>query len=187
MWLSNFALIEMGFKEIGSDCLVEESAIILGAPNISLGNRVRIDAFTIISTTFGEVFIGNDVHISASVSIHGSGGLTIGDGAAISGGSRIFTETDDFTGGYLSNPTIATKFRNVKSAKISISKHVLVGANSVVLPGVHIGEHASIGALTLVTESVAAYTVVSGVPARKIKDRDVQGLQEITKLYESNN
>ncbi|MFN8258891.1 MAG: acyltransferase [Bacteroidales bacterium] len=56
---------------------------------------------------------------------------------------------------------------------IIIGDDVWLGANVVVLPGVKIGDGAIIGAGSVVTKSVEPYTIVTGVPAKKLKDRPV--------------
>ena len=48
---------------------------------------------------------------------------------------------------------------------------VIIAPNCVILPGVTIGEGAAIGALSLIKEDVEPWTVVAGIPARKISDR----------------
>ncbi len=52
-----------------------------------------------------------------------------------------------------------------------IGNDVWIGQNAVILPGVHIGDGAIIGANSVVGSSVAAYTVVAGNPARLIRKR----------------
>ena len=185
MWFSQLELEKIGFERIGTNCRVDNTVLIIGAGNIQLGCNVRIDAFSLLTTSQGKIQIGDDVHISNSVSIFGNGGLEIGTGAGVSSGARIFTESDDYSGNYLSNPTIAPKYRNVHSAKIKIGDHALIGANSVVLPGVNIGEHSSVGALSLVNRSLNSFIVVSGVPARKIADRNKEELLKLAGEYDS--
>ena len=59
------------------------------------------------------------------------------------------------------------------SAKpVIVEDGVLVGANAVVIEGVHIGEGAVVAAGAVVIEDVEAGKVVAGCPARVIKDKD---------------
>jgi 2,3,4,5-tetrahydropyridine-2,6-dicarboxylate N-acetyltransferase len=59
------------------------------------------------------------------------------------------------------------------SAKpVIIEDDVLIGANAVVLEGVTVGTGSVVAAGAVVTQDVAPYTVVAGMPARKIKDID---------------
>lgn len=61
------------------------------------------------------------------------------------------------------------------SAKsVRIDDGVLIGANAVVIEGVHVGAGAVIAAGAVVTEDVAAQTVVAGVPAHYVKAVDDQ-------------
>ena len=52
-----------------------------------------------------------------------------------------------------------------------VGNDVWIGRESVILPGVHIGDGAIIAAYSVVTSDVPPYTVFGGNPARKIKDR----------------
>lgn len=53
---------------------------------------------------------------------------------------------------------------------ITIGNDVWIGGNVTVIGGVHIGNNVVIGAGAVVTSDVPDNTVVSGVPARKIKE-----------------
>jgi acetyltransferase-like isoleucine patch superfamily enzyme len=57
------------------------------------------------------------------------------------------------------------------SEPINIGNDVWIGANSTILKGVNIGDGAVIAAGAVVTKDVGAYTIVAGVPARKIGER----------------
>ena len=52
-----------------------------------------------------------------------------------------------------------------------VGRHVIIGSGSVVLPGVTIGEGSSVGALSLITKSLEEWGVYFGSPAKKIKSR----------------
>jgi len=56
------------------------------------------------------------------------------------------------------------------SKGVTIEDRVKIGANVVTLPGVHIGHDAFVGALSLVNRDVAPFSVVAGIPAKKIGD-----------------
>lgn len=70
-----------------------------------------------------------------------------------------------------------------KDEKVIIGNDVWVGANVVVLPGVHIGDGAVIAAGAVVNKDVGDYEIVGGVPARLIKkrfsDKDIKILKKI--------
>jgi acetyltransferase-like isoleucine patch superfamily enzyme len=114
---------------------------------------------------YGKVTLGDRVFFQhhCSVSVHEE--LTIGDYTLFGEGVSIHDENHIFTAG--SDP-IADRGFVVKP--ISIGRNVWVGAKATILPGVHIGDNAVIGANAVVTHDVPAYTVVGGVPARVIRE-----------------
>lgn len=148
---------------------------IIGIENIEFGENIIIDDFVLIYAK-EKIKIGNFVHIANFASITGGNELVIGDFAAVSQGCRILTATDDFKFSGFGNSTVDNQFRNIKSAPIKIGKFCIVGANSVVLPGVTIGEGATIGANSVVTRDVEPWGVYIG--NKKVGDRDKRALLE---------
>lgn len=63
------------------------------------------------------------------------------------------------------------KKQGMYAKNIDIGDDVWIGAHSVIMPGVTIGNGAVIGASSVVTKDVPRYEVWAGVPARRIKDR----------------
>jgi putative colanic acid biosynthesis acetyltransferase WcaF len=55
---------------------------------------------------------------------------------------------------------------NLITASISIGAYAFIGVRAIILPGVNIGEHAIVGAGSLVTRNVSPHTIVKGNPAR---------------------
>ena len=55
--------------------------------------------------------------------------------------------------------------------RINISNNSWLGASVQVLDGTNIGRDAIVGSGSVVTRDVADYTVVAGIPAKKLKDR----------------
>ena len=68
---------------------------------------------------------------------------------------------------------------------IKIENNVWIGANSVVLPGVQIGNHSVIGAGSIITKDIPPYSVAVGNPARIVKRYDMD-LKEWVKVNISN-
>ena len=161
---------DAAFLSIGKDVTLYPMARILGREHISLGDAVIVDDFVFIYAT-ERTSIGSFVHLAAFTCITGGGALTIEDFVGVSGGTHIYTGSDDFLGGSLTGPTIPARYRTVTRSFVHIKKHAVIGANSVILPGVTIGEGAAIGAGAVVTRDVEPWTISVGSPARPIKVR----------------
>ncbi len=58
------------------------------------------------------------------------------------------------------------------SDPIIIDDNVLIGANAIILPGVHIGSHSYISAGSVVTRSIPPNSIVSGNPAKVTFDME---------------
>jgi acetyltransferase-like isoleucine patch superfamily enzyme len=54
--------------------------------------------------------------------------------------------------------------------EVRIKKGAFIGMNSTIMPGITIGEGAVVAAGSVVTHDVEPYTIVGGVPAKKIRD-----------------
>lgn len=61
---------------------------------------------------------------------------------------------------------------------VEVGNDVWIGARAMILDGVTIGDGAVIAAGAVVTKDVEPYTIVGGVPARKIRDRYPQKIKE---------
>jgi len=72
-----------------------------------------------------------------------------------------------------SNPETPVMMQGAKKIEpVIIGDDVWFGLRSVVMPGVHIGNHVIIGAGAVVTKDIPDYAVVGGVPAKVIKYRN---------------
>lgn len=153
---------------------------IIGIENIDFGKYIIIDDFVLIYSR-NKIKIGNYVHIANFTSITGGEALTIGNYSAISQGCRILTATDDFKEWGFGNSTISNEFRNVESAAIHIGDYCIIGANSVVLPGVNIGEGATVGANSVVTRDLEPWGIYIG--NKKIGMRDKNNIIKNHKIF----
>lgn len=63
--------------------------------------------------------------------------------------------------------------KHTAAHEVSIGNYCWIGMNTVILPGVKLGDHTTVGANSVVTKSfVEGYCVIAGNPARKIKNLD---------------
>lgn len=164
-------LQEMGFKCVGDNVQIAKNCTIIGLENISLGDNIRIDGGVTFSCASGYLKIGSYIHISGGCHLTCAGGIELSDFSGLSHGVRIYSGSDDYSGKSLTNPTVPRKYLNLTIKPVLIGRHVIIGAGSVVLPGVTIGNGSSVGALTLVTKSLDEWGVYLGTPAKKIKTR----------------
>ena len=169
----------LGFKSVGNNCLISRYARFYSIQNIEIGNRVRIDDFCILS---GHIKLGSFIHISAFCGLYGSKGIRINDYSGLSPHSLLFSATDDFSGDYLINPMVPKEYTNVTGGEIVIEKYVQLGANTIVLPKVCIGEGTVTGAHSLVRTSVEPWKICGGIPSKVLKERSREFLKFIPQI-----
>lgn len=107
------------------------------------------------------------------------------DFTTLAPGVQIFSGSDDYSGEKMTNPTIDKKYIGGKSGKITLRKHVIIGANSVILPNVTIQEGSSVGALSLVNKSIDSWGIYCGIPVKKLKKRS-KNLLNLEKQFMNN-
>lgn len=179
-YLSRDAIEKMGFKSLGENILISDKASIYNANQIEIGDNSRIDDFSVIS---GCIKIGKYVHVAAfSLLAGGEEGIVLEDFSGCAYGVKIFSQSDDYSGETLTNPTIPKAFKNELKKKVTVGKHVIIGASSIVLPGVNIAEGCSLGAMSMLTKSTEPWGVYFGSPAKRIKNRK-QNLLALEKQF----
>ena len=120
-----------------------------------------------IGSAASPLRIGRDSHIGRNCVLSGLGGISIGEGCAISSGVLIYSITNT----YNDEPFRPVIEQPIHHAAVVIGDDVLIGAGAIVLPGVTIGSHAIIGAGAVVNRDVSEWQVVAGVPAKVLHDR----------------
>lgn len=160
----------LGLAQVGQDVTIWPMAKIVAPEVISIGDSVIIDDFVFIMGG-QSTKIGSFVHIASFTSITGGGKLIMEDFTGLSGGVRIYTGNEDYSGGCLTNPSVPFPYRIPSRSFVHIKKHAIIGANTVILPGVVIGEGAAIGANSLVTKDCEPWKIYFGSPAKAIKNR----------------
>lgn len=168
-FLSEYELKQIGFKSIGKDVLISSRASFYDAANISIGDNVRIDDFCILS---GKITIGSFIHIAAYSGLFGGNeGIVIEDFSNISSRVCIYAVNDDYSGETLTNPMVPNEYKNVYTAPVLIKRHVIIGSNSLILPGVIIGEGCAFGAYSYINRSTESWKIYFGIPAKLYKER----------------
>ena len=153
----------LGFAHVGRDVRIHRNAEFYGAERIRIGDYSRIDSFSLLSAGDEGICIGKCVHVASGCYMFGGGGkITLEDYSGLSSRVSIYTATDDYTGGHMTNPTVPGEVRAVRQGPVSLHKHVIIGAHSVVLPGVEMQQGAAAGALTLVGQDVEEFAILVG-------------------------
>lgn len=111
-----------------------------------------------------NIKIGNYFYSNYNLVILDIAPVTIGDDVMIAPNVGIYSAT------HSTDPVERNDSGTEFGKEIKIGNRVWIGANSVICPGVTIGDEAVIAAGSVVVKDVAPRTVVGGNPARKIKD-----------------
>lgn len=171
-------LSRIGFASVGANVRIARNCTIIGFERIRIGDNVRIDGPTTIVVAEGShLEIGSFVHVSGGCHLCASAPLKLGDFSGLSQGVRIFTATDDYSGQSLTNPMVPAHFKKVLTDGVTVGRHVIVGAGTVILPGASIGEGSSIGALSLVKGPMPNWSVCAGTPCVAIRGRKTDLLE----------
>lgn len=169
------------FKSIGNNVVISPHATFYGAENISIGDNVRVDDFTVISAVGGFIEIGSNIHISTHCLLIGSGGIILEDYVNIASGCVLMSASDDFSGAHLIGPCVPDEKRMVKKGIISMHSHAVLGIRCTLLPGAALREGCAFGAGTLGVGNIyKGWSVYVGSPAKMIKQRSSGSLSLVS-------
>lgn len=137
-------LVKHIFKKVGKEVKIHAGVSFGSGINVQIGNYSSLNQDCSIAN---DTIIGNDV--------------MMGPGIIVLSGSHNFERTD-----------IPMREQGAPSRKpVIIGDDVWIGTRTIILPGVKIGDHAIIGAGSVVTRNVEEWTIVAGNPARMIRAR----------------
>lgn len=152
-------------------------------PSLLVGNKCILMNDNIFESSEGFISIGNNTFINGGTKIISRTSVSIGDNVTIAWGCIIYDhdshsidyrerindqhqQLQDWTSGnFIANKNWDT----VNSKPIVIGNNVWLGFDVVVLKGVTIGEGAIIGAKSVVTRDIPAWSVAAGNPAKVVK------------------
>jgi acetyltransferase-like isoleucine patch superfamily enzyme len=171
------------------------SVIVKRRNSISVGVGTKLNWLRLIAASGGVFIIGEDGIINAKCNFDKSSALivignrcyigksnliasdsiTIGDDVIISWGVTIVDHNSHAAEWEYRKRDVFDWHRNtkdwtgVKQKPVIIGNKVWIGFNAIILKGVTIGEGAIVGAGSVVTKDVPAFTIVAGNPARVIR------------------
>ena len=80
----------------------------------------------------------------------------------------------------MTNPSVPIKYTGGVCGTVTLKRHVIIGANTVIIPNLTIGEGTSVGAMSLVKKDLDPWGIYAGIPVRRLNDRK-KDLLEIEK------
>jgi len=137
-----------------------------GGGRIFIGNNSVLDNGVILRANGGTILIGENSSVGPYCMIHGGGGIKIGNGVRI-GSHAVVVAADHI----FDDPTKFIFLQGESMKGISIADDVWIGAGAKILDGVFLAVGTVVAAGAVVTNSTDPYSVVAGVPARRIKFR----------------
>jgi acetyltransferase-like isoleucine patch superfamily enzyme len=166
------------FNNCGKDVLIDVGVIFNGAQNISCGNKVWFDSYSIINSPYSPVVIGNNIHLHSHTYLGGREKIIIEDYCTISVGSKFFTGGINIltpkTNFLLNNPMMNVVEKSSHQAKrgpIIMKENSTILANCIVGPNVIIGRGSVLVSCSFLTKSMDEFSIYRGSPAKKIGKR----------------
>jgi len=153
-------------RRAGHNLRIEPEIVVKHPETMEIGDAVFIGAHTMIQGRFdGTCRIGDHVWIGPH-SYLDARNLILEDYVGWGPGAKVLGSSH--TGEPVDIPIIAT---SLKIERVVVGFGADIGTNATLLPGVHVGAHAVVGAGAVVTEDVPEYAIVAGVPAKFIRRR----------------
>jgi acetyltransferase-like isoleucine patch superfamily enzyme len=163
------SILARAANAVGANVMVGDCTLWGGrGPNVvglRLGDNVRLyDGCRLVIDHLSPdsgITLGTGVALNFNCYIDGSGGVKLGD-RTILGPNVVIVS---------SSHGVAAELRDTKTLRcVTLGRQVWVGANAVILSGVTIGDHAVIGAGSVVNKDVPANHIYAGNPARPISE-----------------
>lgn len=177
MTVLNKVILRMHKAEIEDNIVINGRLRLFGNGKLQLGEGVRINSLYRMNPIGGNEFcsiyikpnalvkIGKNTGIS-NAALYASKCIEIGERVKIGGNVKIY-DTDFHSLNY--KERAMANDPGVKSESVYIRDDAFIGAHSIILKGVTVGERSVIAAGSVVTKSVPHDEMWGGVPARFIK------------------
>jgi len=165
----------------GENVYIGHNVIFTNPSQVFLGDRVRIDPFSLITTGLKT---GNNIQICSHVVLSGGGKhtITLGDWCFIGYGSKFFCGSEDYSG---EQGPVNEYWGNNKvyHGDIELNSYSGVASDVIVMPGVTLPEGTTIGLKSVVWKKdlLNPYSVYVGHPLTFLKDRNQEAIQRLSK------
>jgi len=143
---------------------------------VLIGKNCNIQCSLVTEAATSKIDIADNVFIGRDTILDCTANISIGDDVQISY-QCLLMDCDNHSISYSIRKDDVSKFRNrtvdwskVQSIPIRISKGAWIGARTIILKGVTIGEGAVVGAGSVVTKDVPSWSIVAGNPAKLIRE-----------------
>jgi lipopolysaccharide O-acetyltransferase len=160
-------------KKIGTNTCIYRPRKIDGSRSIEIGNNTSIGKYGWLSAIelYGDdrfsplLRIGNDVYIGRYVCITCISKVHIADGCVLS--EHVYIADSSHGLDPRAGPIMKQKL--LHKGDVHIGEDTFIGYRACIMPGVTLGKHCVVGANSVVTRSFEDYSMVAGTPAKLIK------------------
>jgi galactoside O-acetyltransferase len=145
---------------------IKTPSVIFSPENIAIGSNFRSMGNLYMYGNEWGILIGDNVSLNTNVMIGASGGrIVIGNNVLIAPNVAIRSANHGI------RATLLIREQPHTSGVINIEDDVWIGSNAVITSNVTLAKGTVVGAGAVVTKSTEPYSIVGGVPARKISQR----------------
>lgn len=169
-------------KYCGKHVILNAMCKIMRAENMEIDDYSRVLDFAYIDAG-KSLKIGKYSIITWHCLIEGGAKTVIGNRVFIGPGSKLLTSTYELNG-YYANEFLPEETRSTMYGDITLCDDSYIGAGSIIMPGVTVGEGAVVGANSLVDRKLKPWGIYFGTPVKLIGMRE-KPTEERRKIIES--
>ena len=147
---------------LGKDVEIDPSSSV---NNVTIGNNVRIaKRCSVFGGPDNLLEIGSDTYIGMNCLLNGfAAKLTVGCNVSIAQNVNIMVDS-----GPNASPAMQNVFP-VEKKPVTVGNHVWIGAGSIIMPGVTLGDYCVVAANSYVNKSFDPFTIIGGNPAKILR------------------
>ncbi|WP_216843750.1 acyltransferase [Phytoactinopolyspora alkaliphila] len=155
---------------LASDVTIYPWCFVQGAGQVTLAEQVELFPNTYLSTGSpdGLIHIGRKTHLAAGCALYGGRKITLGAYCGVAA-HVVLTSVEHDTRRH-ARPMVLSPSTG---RPVSIADDVWIGATATVTPGTFVAEGCIIGAGAVVTRDTEPYGIYGGVPARRLREREI--------------